>query len=48
MSTADRSKVYFMTGRFQPFTLGHLKLFNEMLKRASTRSADAHAFLFVS
>ena len=40
--------VYFMTGRFQPFTLGHLKLFNEMLTRASVRSADADAYLFVS
>ena len=40
--------VYFMTGRFQPFTLGHLKLFNEMLTRASARSADADAYLFVS
>ena len=50
MSSSDKSKpkVYFMTGRFQPFTLGHLKLFNEMLKRASTRSEDAHAYLFVS
>lgn len=50
MSSSDKSKpkVYFMTGRFQPFTLGHLKLFNEMLKRASTKSADAPAYLFVS
>ena len=40
--------VYFMTGRFQPFTLGHLKLFNEMLTRASARSQDADAYLFVS
>jgi hypothetical protein len=44
----SKPAVYFMTGRFQPFTLGHLKLFNEMLTRASTSSPDAPAYLFVS
>jgi hypothetical protein len=46
--SSDKKLVYFMTGRFQPFTLGHLKLFNEMLIRASERSPDAEAYLFVS
>ena len=46
--SSGNNLVYFMTGRFQPFTLGHLKLFNEMIIRASERSPDADAYLFVS
>ena len=46
--SSSNNLVYFMTGRFQPFTLGHLKLFNEMIIRASERSPDADAYLFVS
>lgn len=39
--------VYYMLGRFQPFTMGHLALFNSMVEEASG-SEGRHAYLFVS
>jgi hypothetical protein len=41
------SSIFFMLGRFQPFTLGHLALVNEMLIKTA-ETPDSIAYLFVS
>ena len=41
------SSIFFMLGRFQPFTLGHLALVNEMLIKTA-ETPDCIAYLFVS
>jgi len=41
------NSIFFMLGRFQPFTLGHLALLNSMLMKASKESGS-EAYLFVS
>jgi hypothetical protein len=41
------SAIFFMLGRFQPFTLGHLALVNEMLIKTA-ETPDSIAYLFVS
>ena len=41
------NSILFMFGRFQPFTLGHLALLNQMLEEASSRE-ERKAYLFVS
>lgn len=50
-SLNNRSKsdnqVFYMTGRFQPFTLGHLALFNHMVLGAAENSSS-EVYLFVS
>ena len=43
----DESSIFYMLGRFQPFTMGHLALFNEMIISAS-KNQDSEAYLFVS
>jgi phosphopantetheine adenylyltransferase len=46
-TTKSANDVFYMTGRFQPFTLGHLALFNHMVLRAAEGSAS-EVYLFVS
>jgi len=41
------SEVHYMLGRFQPFTMGHLALFNNMVLESS-KSPKGVAYLFVS
>ena len=41
------SSIFFMLGRFQPFTLGHLALVNELLINTA-KTPDSIAYLFVS
>lgn len=41
------TSIFFMLGRFQPFTLGHLALVNEMLINTAD-TPDSIAYLFVS
>lgn len=47
MENTSPTKVYYMLGRFQPFTMGHLALFNSMVEEASFEEGQ-HAYLFVS
>ena len=47
LENTSPTKVYYMLGRFQPFTMGHLALFNSMVEEASTEEGQ-HAYLFVS
>jgi hypothetical protein len=39
-----RGKAYFTFGRYQPPTVGHQKLINEMIARAEAEGADAYVF----
>ena len=47
LNNASPTKVYYMLGRFQPFTMGHMALFNSMVEEASFEEGQ-HAYLFVS
>lgn len=47
MKNTKPTKVYYMLGRFQPFTMGHMTLFNSMVEEASSEEGQ-HAYLFVS
>ena len=47
LENTSPTKVYYMLGRFQPFTMGHLALFNSMVEEASYEEGQ-HAYLFVS
>ena len=47
LENTSPTKVYYMLGRFQPFTMGHLALFNSMVEEASSEEGQ-HAYLFVS
>ena len=47
LTNTSPDAVYYMLGRFQPFTMGHLALFNNMVEEASTEEGR-HAYLFVS
>jgi len=47
MASANNNSILFMFGRFQPFTLGHMALLNNMLEEASSRE-ERKAYLFVS
>ena len=48
MTTKSPGNIYYMYGRFQPFTTGHLSLFEQMLKALQSLDGENHAYLFVS
>lgn len=48
MSSQSQDCIYYMYGRFQPFTLGHLSLFEIMVESLSQLDGVNHAYLFVS
>ena len=46
-SASTPDSVFYMLGRFQPFTMGHMALFNNMILEASMEP-NRHVYLFVS
>lgn len=47
LNNTQPNAIFYMLGRFQPFTMGHLALFNNMVLEASSEQGR-HAYLFVS